>query len=153
MELEEPLILAARHPLLARVSPSTVRRYCREGRLRAVRIGGRVFVTDAAVREFLAACNGAKIPKRNRTKTVSLAVLETRLEQLPVEIPGHSVELWGRVCQHVAPELYGRGVSRKPCNARPGTAAARWRLSERARAGLDLHHPRDGQKEGVKLHA
>lgn len=47
MELSSPYLTTREVALLVRRSPWTIRRWTREGRLRAVLIGGRLLVTEA----------------------------------------------------------------------------------------------------------
>lgn len=75
---------------------------------------------------------------------VSLDDLDDRLETLPDLCPHMDRARWGLVFEIILPELYAEPkVSKKTSDAVPGSRSMQWRLSERARCGLALHHPRD----------
>lgn len=79
--------------------------------------------------------------------------LNERLETLPDLCPTLDRARWGLVFEHILPELYcAPKVSKKISEAVPGTRSMQWRLRERARCGLALHHPRDtsGVQEPVQ---
>jgi hypothetical protein len=85
---------------------------------------------------------------------VPLDELEDRLETIPDLVPRITVARWAMLCELVCPELYlDSPPSKKTSAAIPGSRSMLWRLSERARCGLALHHPRDsaGVDEPVQL--
>jgi len=57
------LISPLDHPLLALRPRTTVYRWLLDGRIETLKIGGLFFTTDAAVKEFLIACNDNPIRK------------------------------------------------------------------------------------------
>lgn len=82
-----------------RVSPDTVSRLLRRGELAATRVGGRVFVTDGAVRAYLATHTSQPrpaplvAPSPARSQTRRLATSPTPAEvaaywEAPVRISG-----------------------------------------------------------------
>ena len=84
---------------------------------------------------------------------ISAEDLDARLETLPDLCPNLDRARWGLVFEHILPELYAEPkISKKISEAVPGTRSMQWRLSERARCGLALHHPRDtsGVQEPVQ---
>lgn len=141
--IAEKLIDPVTHPLFSRVPPRTVRHWIQVGRLQAWRVGSRWLTTSAAIDRFFLECNRGRLPRARSKSYVSLSTLETRFDQVLSEFPGIDPDLFGRLSQHLLPELFGRGKSRKGCNVVHGTAPARWRLRERARNLLDLVHPKD----------
>jgi len=85
---------------------------------------------------------------------VPLDELEDRLEMIPELVPRITVARWAMLCELVCPELYvDSPPSKKTSAAIPGSRSMLWRLSERARCGLALHHPKDsaGVDEPVQL--
>lgn len=85
---------------------------------------------------------------------VPLDDLEDRLETLPDLAPTITVARWALLCELVCPELYmDSPASKKTSAAIPGSRSMLWRLSERARTGRALQHPRDshGVEEAKQL--
>lgn len=70
--------------------------------------------------------------------------IEERLETVPDLVDGITVARWGLVCEEVLPEAYAEPkASKKTSDSIPGSRSRLWRMAERARTGLSLHHPRD----------
>lgn len=75
---------------------------------------------------------------------VPVAELEERLENLPELVEGITASKWGQACEFICPEIYKEPrASKKSSAAISGSFSKIWRLSERARHGLSLSHPRD----------
>lgn len=75
---------------------------------------------------------------------IPLEEIEDRLELLPELCPSITVGRWGVAFEILCPELYADPKeSKKTSDAIPGSRSRLWRLSERARCGLALHHRQD----------
>lgn len=76
--------------------------------------------------------------------TIPVEDIEERLETVPDLVDGITVARWGLVCAEVLPEAYSEPrASKKVSDSIPGSRSRLWRLGERARTGVALHHPRD----------
>lgn len=83
---------------------------------------------------------------------VPASEIEDRLEALPDLIQGLPVIRWGMICETMLPEIYkDPPAGKKNSGSIPGSRSRLWRLAERARTGLSLHHPRDSH--GVEREA
>jgi hypothetical protein len=108
----------------------------------------RLWLQDQAILDGLAVAMD-ELPDE-----VFLTDLEDRLETIPDLVPRITVARWAMLCELVCPELYmDSPPSKKNSAAIPGSRSMLWRLSERARCGLALHHPKDsaGVDEPVQL--
>jgi len=83
---------------------------------------------------------------------VPASEIEKRMEALPDLIPGLPVSRWAMICETMLPEIYkDPPAGKKNSGSIPGSRSRLWRLAERARTGLSLHHPRDSH--GVEREA
>lgn len=70
--------------------------------------------------------------------------LESSLETVAAMIPHLTCARWGIVCEVLLPETYADPrLGKKVSDSIPGSRSRLWRLAERARTGISLHHPRD----------
>ena len=98
----------------------------------------RVWVQDQDILDGLA------VSMDELPDEVALDELEDRLETIPDLVPTITVARWALLCELVCPELYvDSPASKKTSAAIPGSRSMLWRLSERARTGRALQHPRD----------
>lgn len=76
--------------------------------------------------------------------SISAEELEDGLEAVAAMIPHLTCARWGIVCEVLLPETFADPRNgKKVSDSIPGSRSRLWRLSERARTGISLHHPRD----------
>jgi len=85
--------------------------------------------------------------------SVTAEDFESSLEIVASLIPGLTCARWGIICEVLLPEIYADPrIGKKVSDSIPGSRSRLWRLAERARTGISLHHPKDshGVQESVQ---